>query len=96
VTRDKPVVTVNSTRYTSSVGGEVSIRCVVEASEDMVRVQWIRADGRTLSPRSTVLPDHTLILRRIGSIDEGRYICVAVNRYGRSQAEVELVVSGEA
>jgi len=56
-------------------------------------IQWMRADGRPL-PSRAVVTGNTMTIRRVESTDEGRYICVASNRYGRNQAEAELSVSG--
>ena len=71
-------------------------RCVVNGNgRDDAVIRWMRADGRAL-------PDHALsqadllVMRRVESTDEGRYICVARTASTRSQAEAELTVSGSS
>lgn len=91
---EKPRLTVSPKRFSTAVGGEAVFQCNVEGSSSATRVEWIRADGRQLSARAFISEDHTLSLRRVESTDEGRYICIATNRYGRSQEEVGLTVSG--
>lgn len=87
-------------RFTTAVGGDVTFRCQESTSaRGQVNgalhgaVQWKRADGRSLSSRATV-DGNTLMLQRVESTDEGRYICVVSSQYGQSNAEAELTVSG--
>ena len=55
----------------------------------------MRSDGRALPAHSYLAQNNSLVIERVESTDEGRYICMAVTRYGRGQAEVELTVSGK-
>lgn len=92
---DRLRISVSPMRQTVSVGGEVTFRCSVEGSE-VAQVQWIRADGRSLPARAVVGADRALTFQKVESTDEGRYICIAANRFGRkSQEEVSLTVSEE-
>ena len=93
-----PRLAITPSRFTTSVGGDVTFRCQVSSSQGQVGdassiVQWQRADGRPLSLRATVR-GNSLVLRRVESTDEGRYLCSITNRYGKSNAEAELTVSG--
>jgi len=69
-------------------------RCVVNGNgRDGAAIHWMRADGRALPDHALTQAD-LLVLRRVESTDEGRYICVVRTEYGRRQAEAELTVSG--
>ena len=77
-----------------AVGGDVRFRCAVNGNgRSSAEVRWMRADGEALPERADVRED-LLIIRRVQSTDQGRYICVATTAHGRSQAEAELTVSG--
>lgn len=91
---NRPRISVSPIRHTVSIGGEVTFRCSVEGSE-VTQVQWIRADGRSLPARAVVGADHALTFQKVESTDEGRYICIASNGFGKSQEEVSLTVSGK-
>jgi len=70
-------------------------RCVVNGNgRQDADVHWMRADGRALPDHALVQAD-LLVMRRVESTDEGRYICVVRTENGRSQAETELTVSGK-
>lgn len=88
-------VHIDPDRFKTAVGGDVTFRCVVNGNgRNDADVHWMRADGRALPGHATTQAGR-LIMRRVESTDEGRYICVVTNAYGRrSQAEAELTVSG--
>ena len=90
-----PRLTITPPRLTTAVGGDATFRCLVVGSRGQAngKVQWQRADGRPLSSRA-ILVDNTLVFRQVQSTDEGRYICTASNRYGQTNVEAELIVSG--
>ena len=87
-------VHIDPDRYKTAVGGDVMFRCVVNGNgHDSADVHWMRADGRALPDHALAQAD-LLVMRRVQSTDEGRYICVVTTEHGRSQAETELIVSG--
>jgi len=91
-----PQLIISPTRFTTAVGGDVTFRCQVSSYQGQVNsagVQWQRADGRPLSPRASINGNY-LVLQRVESTDEGRYLCSLTTRYGTSKAEAELTVSG--
>lgn len=58
-------------------------------------VQWMRADGRALpTDRAVTERDYSLRITNLRTTDSGRYICVALNAFGRSQLDAELTVLG--
>jgi len=86
---------IDPDRYKTAVGGDVTFRCVVNGNgRNGADIRWMRADGRALPEHSTTRAD-LLIMRRVESTDQGRYICVVSTASGqRSQADAELTVSG--
>jgi len=87
-------VRIDPDRFKTAVGGDVMFRCVVNGNgRQDADVDWMRADGRALPDHALVQSD-LLVIRRVVSTDEGRYICVVRTANGRSQAEAELTVSG--
>ena len=87
-------VHITPDRYKTAVGGDVTFRCVVNGNgHEGADIRWMRADGRAL-PERALTPGDQLIIRRVESTDEGRYICVVRTAYGRNQAEAGLTVSG--
>ena len=89
-------VHVEPGRYKTAVGGDVMFRCVVNGNsvERGAQVRWMRADGRAL-PERAVLRSDRLIIRRVDSTDQGRYVCLVTTERGqRRQADAELIVSG--
>lgn len=55
----------------------------------------MRADGRALpTDRAVTERDYSLRITNLRTTDSGRYICVALNAFGRSQLDAELTVLG--
>jgi len=87
-------VHIDPDRYKTAVGGDVTFRCVVNGNgRDGASIRWMRADGRALPGHATTQRE-LLVMRRVDSTDQGRYICVVRTAHGRSQAEAQLTVSG--
>jgi len=88
---------IDPDRYTTAVGGDVTFRCVVNGNgRNGADIRWMRADGRALPERVTTRA-HLMMMRRVESTDQGRYICVVSTASGqRSQAEAQLTVSGSS
>uniref|UniRef100_A0ABM0MP99 Basement membrane-specific heparan sulfate proteoglycan core protein-like n=1 Tax=Saccoglossus kowalevskii TaxID=10224 RepID=A0ABM0MP99_SACKO len=88
-----PQVTVNPSRISDSVGATITFQCIV--SDDTTLVTWSRADNLPLPLRARELQDHSLRISSIEASDEGKYVCVAGNNFGKSTAEGELSVISE-
>ena len=87
-------VRVDPDRYMTAVGGDVTFHCIITGNgRNSADIRWMRADGRPLAEHA-ITRGQLLIMRRVESTDEGRYICVATTAYGRSQAEAQLTISG--
>jgi len=87
-------VHIDPSHYKTAVGGDVTFRCVVNGNgRKGAQVRWMRADGQALPERAMVRSDR-LIMRRVNSTDEGRYICLVTTEHGREQADAELIISG--
>ena len=81
----KVTVAVSPARLATFVGQEVIFNCVVKGN-NLERVDWMRSDGRALPAHSYLAQNNSLVIERVESTDEGRYICMAVTRYGRGSS----------
>ena len=86
-----PKVTITPLRLSTTVGGSVTFRCDAQG-QGPINVQWMRSDGRPLPDRAVVGRDNSLRITDLRPSDSGRYICAAVNAFGRSEQDAELSV----
>jgi len=90
---NNPKVIITPSRLSMSEGADVTFECNV-GGQGPFDVRWIRADGRPLPDRAIVGRDNSLRIKKLQPSDAGRYVCIAVNAFGRTQVEADLSIVG--
>ncbi|XP_071515843.1 hemicentin-1-like [Panulirus ornatus] len=88
-----PTVIQAPTDTVAEIGNEGALSCYGIGVPEPT-VTWHRADGSPLSSRFTQDRDGNLRVRAIQVEDEGGYVCVLENHYGRLELQATLSVSG--
>ncbi|CAC5377795.1 HMCN [Mytilus coruscus] len=91
-----PVVTVGQTTYSTNIGNNITIACVVSAIPTHTAVYWTRKINNgnivTLNPASSTkysgstIQSPSLTIIDVDLSDEGNYICHATNAVGTGQS----------
>ncbi|XP_034034679.1 roundabout homolog 1-like isoform X2 [Thalassophryne amazonica] len=69
----------------------VEFHCVVQG-DPVPTVHWRKDDSDLPKGRFEILEDHSLVVRKVTSSDEGSYICVVENMVGKAEASATLTV----
>lgn len=75
-------------------GDDASIVCTATGDQP-IQISWSKS-GQPYLPRSVYARDGRLDFLRISADDQGRYVCVASNQIGTSEATAEVIVSSES